>query len=188
MAEITPEEAVARAREIIKNQTPIVPDRDIKPLVDILNQAIYEENKIMARKDEMEEDMPTEDMPKEEEMPGAGPEDAEMPEEGTDMSPLMEMLGIDETKARALFDAAKQLPDVADLTPEQLAELLVEDFQMRMRLEELAAGTADMAAEEAMDDMGMMAPPMAPPGAPMAGEAGGMGGGMGGGMPPGGSY
>ena len=167
MAETTPEEAVARAREIIRSQSPIVPDRDLKPLVDILNEAIYKENKRMARKDEMEEDMPAEDMPPEEEIPGAGPEDAEMPEEGTDMAPLVEMLGIDEARAQALFDAPKQLPELADLTPEQLAELLVEDFQMRMRLEELAAGTADMAAEEAMDDMGMMAPPMAPPGPPM---------------------
>jgi|15BtaG_2_1085339.scaffolds.fasta_scaffold06778_6 hypothetical protein len=172
------EETIARVSEIVKTKGPIVPDRDIKPLVAILNEAIDKENMRMA----LPEDLPPEAdalPPAEEEIPGAAPEEGAMPEDETDMSPLVEMLGIDEAKALELFEAAKQLPELADLTPQQLADVLVEDFQMRMRLEELAAGASDVAAEEAMDDMGMMAPPMAPPGPPMGNPEE---------MPPGGGY
>ena len=171
------EETIARVSELVRTQSPIVPDRDIKPLVAILNEAINKENMRMA----LPEDLPpeAEALPPEEEMPGAAPEEEIPPEDEIDLSPLVEMLGIDEAKALELWEAAKQLPELADLTPQQLADVLVEDFQMRMRLEELAAGTSDMAAEEAMGDMGMMAPPMAPPGPPMGNPEE---------MPPGGGY
>ena len=172
------EETIARVSELVRTRGPIVPDRDIKPLVAILNEAINKENMRMA----LPEDMPPEAdaLPLEEEIPGAAPEEEIPPGEGgEDLAPIMDALGIDEGKALELWEAAKQLPELADLTPQQLADVLVEDFQMRMRLEELAAGTADMAAEEAMGDMGMMAPPMAPPGPPMGNPEE---------MPPGGGY
>jgi hypothetical protein len=68
---------------------------------------------------------------------------------GVDVTPLVEALGIDEAKARALYDASQQLNSLEGKSPEEVATALADDFQLRMRVEKLAGEAEDIAAEEA---------------------------------------
>ena len=76
---------------------------------------------------------------------------APMPGEGggdMDMTPLAEALGVDPARASEIYEAAQQMPQLAGLPIEELAALLAQDFDMRMRVEALAAGASDTAAGE----------------------------------------
>ena len=65
---------------------------------------------------------------------------------GTDVSALVEALEIDEAKAAALYQAAQEMERTRGVTPEELAAMLAEDFNLRMQLERVA-GIAEEGAE-----------------------------------------
>ena len=140
----------------------LVPSRDIKPLADEVEQILA-----MAERGETAEGAP-------EEAPEA-PEGEEAPPEGEavegeeDVTVIAETLGIDQSKAQELWKAAQAMPATQDLTPEELANKLVDDFDLRMKLEKLAAGemeksemeqdTEQFAADQGVTPEGMPLPP-----------------------------
>jgi len=121
-----------------------------------------------------EDDMAAEEAPMPDE---AAPEETP---EAVDLAPLEAVVGAE--NAAAIWNASGQRADLADLTPQELADRLEEDFQLRMELEKLAAqaeGGEEMPMEEmppdmmaAGPDMGMGAPAGGPPMGP--GGPGGM--------------
>ena len=60
-------------------------------------------------------------------------------EAGPDLAPLMDMLGAPRERAQMLFDAAQQLEKTRGKTPEELAQMIVDDFDVLMQLEMIAA-------------------------------------------------
>jgi hypothetical protein len=88
--------------------------------------------------------MPEQEAPPEE----APPEEAVVEEEvAVDLSPLMEALGASEERAQVLYDAAQQLDKSQGKTPQELADMIVSDFDLLMQLEMVAA-RGDGGAEE----------------------------------------
>jgi hypothetical protein len=67
-------------------------------------------------------------------------QEGEMEEaEGMDLSPLTEELGATEERAQALYNAAQEIPKLAGKTPQELADMIAEDFDVLMQLEMVAA-------------------------------------------------
>lgn len=100
-----------------------------------------------------------------------GAENASSP----DVAPLVDQLGIDEARARAILQAAKKFPETKALDAAALANALGEDIKLRMKVETEAARIQDAEAGAEAEE-GMEAPPA---------ELGGpMGGGMLGGPAP----
>ena len=91
---------------------------------------------------EVEQGMPGE-MPEEmaEDIPEEMVEDEEVIEEtaAVDLTPLIENLGVTEERAQMLYDAAQQLGQTEGKTPEELADMIANDFDILMQLEMLAA-------------------------------------------------
>ena len=90
--------------------------------------------------------------------------------EGMDLSPLTEELGATAERAKELYDAAQQIPNLAGKTPQELADMIAQDFDVLMQLEMVAArgdgGAMGAPADEAMAPemgggmpMGGMMPP-----------------------------
>jgi len=111
---------------------PIVPEKDIKPLADQLDQ-------IAAGITEggPEEAMEAEAV--EGELDEVAAEEEVAAEAGPDLAPLMDMLGAPRERAQMLFDAAQQLEKTRGKTPEELAQMIVDDFDILMQLEMIAA-------------------------------------------------
>ena len=100
----------------------IVPDEDLKPLADQID-AIAEGAE-----------------PGTEELLAEGEVAEEVAEEGApDLGPLMDMLGATEERAQMLYDAAQELAKTQGKTPEELAQMIVDDFDILMQLEMVAA-------------------------------------------------
>lgn len=59
--------------------------------------------------------------------------------EGADLTPLMETLGATEERAQMLYDAAQQFGKTAGKTPQELADMIADDFDVLMQLEMIAA-------------------------------------------------
>tara|TARA_R110001583_G_scaffold26746_6_gene96192 strand:+ start:15061 stop:15639 length:579 start_codon:yes stop_codon:yes gene_type:complete len=117
----------------------IVPERDLKPLMDEADQLMVEED--AAEGEEAPEDAPEEEAPE---------GDEEMPAED-DVGPLMETLGMSKERAEEIMAAAKSIPQYAEMAPQELADLLSRDFQVLMELERTAAAlTKPEMPEEAM--------------------------------------
>jgi hypothetical protein len=103
-------------------------------------------------------------------------EDAEAAEEGAegaqDLSPLVESLGVTEERAQMLFDAAQQLDSTKGKSPDELAKIIVDDFDILMQLEVIAARgmqnqpepPAPEAAAPGGPEAAGMPPEMMPPG------------------------
>jgi hypothetical protein len=144
----------------------IVPEKDMKPLMDEVDRILAE-------------------IGGPEGAPEGGPEGAEAPLEGEvveeevvedegdepvgpDVSVLAERLEIDEAKARALYDAAQQLGRTEGMSPEELAEALLIDMQLRMELEKIAGSIEDISSEDAAMAL-EMAPAEGAPAGPPAG-------------------
>ena len=68
------------------------------------------------------------------------------------MSALAEMLGVDTAQAQALYDASQQLGQLEGLSPEEVGQMMLDDFQLRMQVEKIAGGIADTAAEEILEE------------------------------------
>lgn len=109
----------------------IVPDRDIKPLMDKIDEVT--DKGAEAAFGEGEE---------------AGEEAAEA---DMDVGPMVEMLGMSEDRAKELMAAAQEIPRFAEMSAEELANAITEDFQVLMELERVAAmkTTGDMPEEAA---------------------------------------
>ena len=150
------------------------PERDIKPVMDRIDALLAEggagdEGEMVEEEVVVEEEMPMDDEMPEEEMMAEGEEAMEegMEEgmEGTvDLAPLMNTLGATEERAQALYDAAQQIQKTAGKTPQELADMIADDFDVLMQLEMLAArGGEPQTMPEGMGAMG--GPPVgdAPP-------------------------
>ena len=147
------------AREALppKKTGDISPVEDLKPLMDEIDSIL---GAPPGAGGGMPPGAPGAEMPPGEMPPGLPPEmpmeevavGEEVVEEapgGVDVTPLVEALGIDEAKARALYDASQQLNSLEGKSPEEVATALADDFQLRMRVEKLAGEAEDTAAEEA---------------------------------------
>jgi|TARA_R110000823_G_C15708345_1_gene477261 hypothetical protein len=155
------------AEETPKN---VDPERDIKPVMDRIDALLAEggageEGEMIEDEAAVEEEMPMGDEMPEEEMMAEGEEAMEEGMEGeVDLAPLMDTLGATEERAQALYDAAQQIQKTAGKTPQELADMIAEDFDVLMQLEMLAArGGEPQAMPEGMGAMG--GPPVggAPP-------------------------
>jgi hypothetical protein len=139
----------------------IDPEQDMKPLMDEIDRLLAETGGIPgAAPGEMPpgpgagpipsgmppapEGPPTE-APVEEMMVEEAP--AEAPAEGG-MAELADMLGIDEARAQALYDASQQLGQLEGKSPAEVGQMMLEDFQLRMQVEKIAGGLEDEAAAE----------------------------------------
>ena len=60
-------------------------------------------------------------------------------EEAVDLSPLMDTLGATEERAQMLYDAAQQMGKTEGMTPQELADMIADDFDVLMQLEMIAA-------------------------------------------------
>ena len=155
------------AEETPKN---VDPERDIKPVMDRIDALLAEggageEGEMIEDEAAVEEEMPMGDEMPEEEMMAEGEEAMEEGMEGeVDLAPLMDTLGATEEREQALYDAAQQIQKTAGKTPQELADMIAEDFDVLMQLEMLAArGGEPQAMPEGMGAMG--GPPVggAPP-------------------------
>jgi hypothetical protein len=122
----------------------VVPDRDIKPLMDKIDEvtdmgaeAAFGEGEEMAEGATAEGDM--------------------------NIKPMVEMLGMSESRAKELLMAAKEIPRFAQMSAEDLAKAITEDFQILMELEKVAAMkvTGDMPEQAAAAAPMQPAPEMA---------------------------
>ena len=146
----------------------VVPERDLKPMMDEADQILAALASGEAMPGGPEGMSPEGAMMEEavvEEMPGEEVVEEEVVEEevtpgDTDIQTLAEMLEIEVEAADRLFGASQQMARTRGMTPKELGELLLEDFQLRMELERIAGGAED---EAAMMDMAMMGPPMGGP-------------------------
>ena len=66
-------------------------------------------------------------------------EGEEVAEEAVDLSPLMDTLGATEERAQMLYDAAQQMGKTEGMTPQELADMIADDFDVLMQLEMIAA-------------------------------------------------
>lgn len=129
----------------------VIPDRDLKPLMDKADEILGEEGEEMAEAEEM----------------GAEAADAEAATPMDDeVQPLMETLGMSEERATEIFEAAMSIPQYAEMSGQELADLIASDFQVLMELERMAAKNAKPEAPAPEGGAPMGGPPM---GAPMPG-------------------
>lgn len=131
----------------------IVPERDLKPGMDKLDEILATLGPEGGEVDEVE--MSETEMP---------PEGAAAPGEmAEDVEVLATALGIEAAQAQALFDAAQQMEKTRGKSGKELADMLEKDFQLRMELEKLAGGTADQMEMDMAEGMGGAMPPAMPP-------------------------
>jgi hypothetical protein len=130
----------------------IVPDRDLKPGMDVLDEmlsALGPEGGMVEETEMVEGEMPADAMPGGDAM--------------GDVEVIASALGIEAAQAQALFDAAQQMAKTRGKSGKELADMLADDFQLRMELEKLAGGAADQMEMDMAEDMGGMMPPEMPP-------------------------
>lgn len=68
---------------------------------------------------------------------------------GDEAQAIADALQIDIAQAQALYDAAQQMEMTRGVPAAELADMIAQDVDLRMQLEQLAAGAADMAMEMA---------------------------------------
>lgn len=122
----------------------IVPDRDLKPLMDQADEILAAEEGEAVEGEEIEG------------------------ETGDDIQPLMETLGMSEQRAQEIYEAAMEIPKYAAMSGQELADLIADDFQVLMELERMAAQKAKP-EEPAPEGAPLGMPPGAPEGALMPG-------------------
>ena len=106
--------------------------------------------------------------PAEGEAEGAATEDAPEETESQDLSVLVETLGVSPERAEMLYQAAQQLASTQGKSPEDLAKIIADDFNILMQLEVIAARDMKNQPEEPAAPAGPeaagMPPEMMPPG------------------------
>lgn len=103
----------------------LIPEQDVKPLADELDAILAEGPPL---EDEAADPVVDEEVVVE-----------EAPIGDLDMTPLIDMLGATPERAQMLYDAAQQLEKTMGKSPEELAQMIVEDFDILMQLEMIAA-------------------------------------------------
>lgn len=94
-------------------------------------------------------------------MPASGGTAAE-PAAGGGASVVAEMLDVSLTKAQQLLDAAMAMPAMAGKSPEEIAQMLASDMNLRMQVEKSIGAGEDMKARESMSKAPSAPPPMEP--------------------------
>ena len=117
----------------------VIPERDLKPMADeadalMLQDMLGNVEGALGPQETTPADMT------EEAMEG---DDAVI-----DTKPVEEMLGVSAERAIQILEAAKMMPQLADKSPVEIAEMLSADMQLRMQVEKLAARASDTAAED----------------------------------------
>lgn len=124
-------------------------NKDIRPLVEEIDSLI-------ATADKSGGTLPPEmrkEMPPEGETEGMTAAD--------DVQVIADTLDVSVEKAKALFDAAQQMPRLAGKTAADIAMMLEKDMNLRMQLEKSMGAGEDMKAREEMAKM-PAPPPMEP--------------------------
>jgi hypothetical protein len=117
----------------------MIPDRDMAPMAEEADSLMLDEmmgnvESALGPAEAMPSDVPVEEEGKE--------------EATADVSAIAQMLDVTPERAMALFDAAQGMPRLAGKPPEEIGQMLAEDVQLRMQVEQLAARSADVAAED----------------------------------------
>lgn len=97
---------------------------------------------------------------------------------GTDGAPgslIAEKLGVSPEEGKELLDTAMEMPQYANMSEAELADLMDQDIQVHMRIEKARADKAKKKARADQDaaDMAEMSGMGGPAGGPMGGEPGG---------------
>tara|TARA_A100001391_G_scaffold153779_2_gene111626 strand:- start:2770 stop:3270 length:501 start_codon:yes stop_codon:yes gene_type:complete len=99
---------------------------------------------------------------------GEATEGAPEETESQDLSVLVETLGLSPERAEMLYQAAQQLASTQGKSPEELAKIVADDFNILMQLEVIAARSMKNQPEEPAAPAGPeaagMPPEMMPPG------------------------
>jgi hypothetical protein len=99
---------------------------------------------------------------------GEPAEDAPEEAESQDLSALVETLGVSPERAEMLYQAAQQLASTQGKSPEDLAKIIADDFNILMQLEVIAARDMKNQPEEpaapAEPEAAGLPPEMMPPG------------------------
>lgn len=160
----------------------VVPRRDLKPLFDQVGQIMAESgaaakmppgSEAEAAGGPMVSGMSESGTPMKE-VPGdniGGEVGRETEEAPVDVGVIADTLGISMEKAQMLYEAAMAMPKLAGKSPEEIADMLEKDVNLRMQLEKNIGASADMETRKSMSEEGMKAPasppPMEPTAAPM---------------------
>lgn len=131
-------------------------DADAKNKAQMAEQLISEIDAELARRGEAPEGEATEVMVEEE---------TEVTEEGAeDLSALEEALGMAPERAKKIYDAAQQYGKTQGKSPQELADMIANDFDVLMQLEMIAARGEEAQPQEAMQEQQMPADAMMPAG------------------------
>lgn len=133
----------------------IVPSRDIKPLAEQIDALLAEEGGSAVGGVSPGTQGETGAMP------GTGGMAAE-PAMGGGAAAVAEMLGVSMDKAQQLLDAAMSMPAMAGKSPEEIAQMLASDMNLRMQVEKNIGAGEDMKARESMSMARSAPPPMEP--------------------------
>jgi hypothetical protein len=85
------------------------------------------------------------------------------PAAGGGASVIADMLDVSMDKAQQLLDAAMAMPKFADMSPEQIGQMLATDMNLRMQVEKNIGAGEDMKMRKSMSEGSMSAPPAGPP-------------------------
>ena len=139
----------------------IIPEQDLKPLMDEVDRilglppgaadapaadaaAMEDAAMVDAAEGEMAEAAMAEGEV-------AAVEDVAVAEEATeasaDVTPIADALGVSQEQAQALYDASQQVGSLEGMAPQEVADALSTDFQLRMQVEKIAGRTADEAGD-----------------------------------------
>lgn len=138
----------------------IIPRRDIKPLADEIQGILDEAGMSEAGPNAGGVSPGTQG--ESGAMPGTGGMAAE-PAMGGGASVVAEMLDVSMEKAQQLLDAAMSMPTMASKSPEEIAQMLASDMNLRMQVEKNIGASQDQMARKMMAEEGTPAPKAGPP-------------------------
>jgi len=138
----------------------IIPRRDIKPLADEIQGILDEAG--MSEAGPLAGGVSPGTQGESGAMPGTGGMAAE-PAMGGGAATVAEMLDVSLEKAQQLLDAAMAMPAMAGKSPEEIAQMLATDMNLRMQVEKNIGAGEDQMARKMMSEEGMAAPKAGPP-------------------------
>jgi hypothetical protein len=138
----------------------IIPRRDIKPIFDEI-QAVMDEAGMSEMGPKGQGGVSPGTQGETGAMPASGGTEQPMGGEGAKV--IAEALDVSEEKAQQLLDAAMSMPKLADKSPEEIAQMLATDMNLRMQVEKNIGASQDQMARKMMAEEGMSAPKAGPP-------------------------
>jgi hypothetical protein len=72
--------------------------------------------------------------------------------DASDVTPIADALGVSQEQAQALYEASQQMGSLEGMNPQEVADALSTDFQLRMQVEKLAGRAEDESAEAVMEE------------------------------------